>query len=222
MPSDINALNYGYIFLKDLQEINYMSDTQPSLLKRFAPLIIFLALVALLFIGLGLNPREVPSPFIGKPVPEFELPLLNQPGSFTQEELKGKVTLLNVWASWCYACRQEHEVVKLLSRQGIRIIGFNYKDEPADARRWLQQLGNPYESVVSDLDGRAGIDWGVYGAPETFLIDSQGIIRHKVIGPLSSVKNVDELMQAASSEEFSQLYSVLAPLKQRMEVQYGN
>ncbi len=198
-----------------------MSQKQASFLKRFAPLIIFIALVALLFIGLSLNPRLVPSPLIGKAAPEFELPLLNQAASFSEQDLKGQVTLLNVWASWCFACRQEHEVVKYLSKQGVRFIGFNYKDEPEDARQWLMRLGNPYQAIVSDLDGRVGIDWGVYGAPETFLLDKQGIIRHKVIGPLSSLDNVEGLMAAAEGEEFAELYKKLALLKQKLEVQYG-
>lgn len=171
-----------------------MENNQPSVIRRFMPLIVFVALVALLAIGLTLNPRLVPSPLIGKPAPEFNLPLLLAEGSFSNKDLIGHVTLLNVWASWCYACRQEHEVVKHLSRNGARIIGLNYKDEPDNAKQWLAQLGNPYESVAADRDGRIAIDWGVYGAPETFLIDQQGIIRHKVIGPLSDKGNYDALM----------------------------
>lgn len=171
-----------------------MENNQPSVIRRFMPLIVFVALVALLAIGLTLNPRLVPSPLIGKPAPEFNLPLLLAEGSFSNKDLIGHVTLVNVWASWCYACRQEHEVVKHLSRNGARIIGLNYKDEPDDAKQWLAQLGNPYQSVAADRDGRIAIDWGVYGAPETFLIDKQGIIRHKVIGPLSDKGNYDALM----------------------------
>ena len=110
-----------------------MENNQPSVLRRFMPLIIFGALVVLLAIGLTLNPRLVPSPLIDKPAPEFELPLLYQEGSFSNKDLTGHVTLINVWASWCFACRQEHEVVKNLSRNGVRIIGLNYKDEPDDA-----------------------------------------------------------------------------------------
>jgi cytochrome c biogenesis protein CcmG/thiol:disulfide interchange protein DsbE len=173
-----------------------MEKKQPSLLKRFMPLIIFGAMVVLLAIGLTLNPRLVPSPLIDKPAPVFELPLLFKEGSFSNEDLLGHVTLVNVWASWCFACRQEHEVVKNLARSGVRIIGLNYKDEPADAKNWLARLGNPYQVVAVDYDGRIAIDWGVYGAPETFLIDKQGIIRHKVIGPLSDPANYDALMAA--------------------------
>lgn len=176
-----------------------MNDNKPSMLKRFMPLIAFAVLVAFLGIGLTLNPREVPSALIGKPAPAFELPLLNQPGTFSEKDLLGHVTLVNVWASWCFACRQEHETVKYLSRNGIRIIGLNYKDEAVDAKNWLQKLGNPYQAVAVDHDGRVGIDWGVYGAPETFLVDRQGIIRHKVIGPLSSQEKFDELMAVLST-----------------------
>jgi len=153
-----------------------METTKPTLLRRFMPLIIFAVLVIFLAVGLTLNPREVPSPLIGKPAPEFELPLLLQDGSFSNKDLIGHVTLVNVWASWCFACRQEHEVVKHLSRQGVRIIGLNYKDEASDAKQWLAKLGNPYQAIAADRDGRIAIDWGVYGAPETFLIDQQGII----------------------------------------------
>ncbi|RKZ61282.1 MAG: DsbE family thiol:disulfide interchange protein [Gammaproteobacteria bacterium] len=164
------------------------------MLRRFMPLIIFTVLVIFLAVGLTLNPREVPSPLIGKPAPEFELPLLLKEGSFSNKDLIGHVTLINVWASWCFACRQEHEVVKHLSRQGVRIIGLNYKDEASDAKQWLAKLGNPYQAIAADRDGRIAIDWGVYGAPETFLIDRQGIIRHKVIGPLSDQEKFDALM----------------------------
>ena len=171
-----------------------METTKPTLLRRLMPLIIFAVLVIFLAVGLTLNPREVPSPLIGKPAPEFELPLLLQEGSFSNKDLIGHVTLLNVWASWCFACRQEHEVVKHLSREGVRIIGLNYKDDASDAKQWLAKLGNPYQAIAADRDGRIAIDWGVYGAPETFLIDQQGIIRHKVIGPLSDQEKFDALM----------------------------
>lgn len=171
-----------------------MENKSPTSWRRFMPLIAFAVLVVLLAIGLTLNPRLVPSPLIGKPAPEFELPLLLNDGSFSNKDLIGHVTLVNVWASWCFACRQEHETVKHLSRNGVRIIGLNYKDEPDDAKQWLAKLGNPYQRIAVDYDGRTGIDWGVYGAPETFLIDQQGIIRHKVIGPLSDKDNYDTLM----------------------------
>ncbi len=176
-----------------------MENNQPTILRRYMPLIIFAALVVVLAIGLKLNPREVPSPLICKPATAFELPLLSGEGSFSEKDFIGHVTLLNVWASWCFACRQEHEVVKQLSRKGVRVIGLNYKDEPADAKKWLARLGNPYQSIAVDRDGRIAIDWGVYGAPETFLIDQQGIIRHKVIGPLSDEEKYDALISVMST-----------------------
>jgi len=160
------------------------------------PLIIFAALVTLLAIGLTLNPRLVPSPLINKPAPEFELPLLLEQGSFSDKDFLGEVTLLNVFASWCISCRQEHEVIKYLVRKGVRVVGLNYKDEPEDAKKWLAALGNPYYKVAADYDGLAGIDWGVYATPETFLIDKDGIIRHKVIGPLTDKEKLDGLMAA--------------------------
>jgi cytochrome c biogenesis protein CcmG, thiol:disulfide interchange protein DsbE len=194
-----------------------MQNKQPTVLRRLMPLIIFVVLVVFLAIGLTLNPRLVPSPLIGKPAPEFELPLLLEEGNFSSKELLGQVTLVNVWASWCFACRQEHEVVKYLSSKGVRIIGLNYKDEPADAKNWLARLGNPYQKIVSDYDGRVAIDWGVYGAPETFLVDSNGIIRHKVIGPLSGIENVEGLLEASSEQGFNELAAVLQSVKQKME-----
>jgi len=176
-----------------------MEQKKPTLLKRFMPLIIFAVLVVFLAIGLTLNPRLVPSPLIGKPAPEFDLPLLIGDGSFSNKDLIGHVTLVNVWASWCFACRQEHETVKYLSQKGVRIIGLNYKDEADAAKNWLKKLGNPYQAIAADKDGRIAIDWGVYGAPETFLIDKEGIIRHKVIGPLSDKDNFDGLMSVMNS-----------------------
>lgn len=169
------------------------------------PLIIFALLVIMLGIGLTLNPRLIPSPLIGKPAPAFELPLLNSEGIFSDKDLKGQITLVNVWASWCFACRQEHEVVKQLARAGLRIVGLNYKDKKQDAQQWLARLGNPYQVVAVDEAGRVGIDWGVYGAPETFLVDQQGIIRHKVIGPVSDKDNYDALMAAIKNVSGGQL-----------------
>jgi cytochrome c biogenesis protein CcmG/thiol:disulfide interchange protein DsbE len=165
-----------------------------SLLRRFMPLIIFGLLVALLWYGLGLNPRLVPSPLVGKPSPQFELPLLNASGKLTHEDLKGDITLLNVFASWCFQCRVEHEAITYLSQQGFRVVGFNYKDAPEDATAWLRQFGNPYHVVAQDLDGRVGIDWGVYGAPETFVIDHNGIVRDKRVGPVDAEYISETLM----------------------------
>jgi len=157
-------------------------------MKRFLwPLAIFLLLVGFLAVGLKLDPREVPSPLIGKPAPAFELPLLQQPDKrFTPADMRGKVWLLNVWASWCESCRDEHPLLVELSKQGVLpILGLNYKDKSEDAQRWLTQFGNPYTLSAFDGDGRVGIDYGVYGVPETFVIDKQGVIRYKQIGPVT-------------------------------------
>jgi len=194
-----------------------MQNKQPSLLRRFMPLIVFAALVIFLAIGLTLNPRLVPSPLIDKPAPAFELPLLYGDGSISNKDLIGHVTLLNVWASWCFACRQEHEAVKYLGSNGVRIIGFNYKDEPANAKDWLAKLGDPYESVAADYDGRAGIDWGVYGAPETFLIDQDGIIRHKVIGPITDSDALDDIIEVSEKQHFDGLLKAVKSLKAQLE-----
>lgn len=157
--------------------------------KQFLiPFGLFAVLVVFLGIGLTLDPREVPSPLIDKPAPAFELPtLLNPAATFSPQDMRGKVWLLNVYASWCTSCRAEHLVITDLANRGeVEIVGLNYKDQPRDALNWLGKLGNPYITSVSDLHGRAGLDWGVYGVPETFLIDQQGIIRYKQIGPVTS------------------------------------
>ena len=147
----------------------------------------FGALVALLAVGLTLNPREVPSPLVGKPAPAFELPLLNEPArTFSSRDMAGEVWLLNVWASWCVACRVEHPVLLELAKSGaVPLYGLNYKDRREDGLPWLKRFGDPYVLSIHDLDGRLGIDYGVYGVPETFLIDKQGVIRYKRIGPLT-------------------------------------
>ena len=164
-------------------------------MKRFLwPLAIFILLVGFLAAGLTLKPREVPSPLVGKPAPAFELPVLQQPGKpfdpaarrFAPSDMRGKVWLLNVWASWCAACRDEHPLFVDLARRGVLpIIGLNYKDKGEDAQRWLKQLGDPYQLTAVDADGRVGIDYGVYGVPETYLIDAEGVIRYKQIGVLT-------------------------------------
>ena len=147
----------------------------------------FALLVALLAAGLGLNPREVPSPLIGKPAPHFELPLLAAPDkTFSQKNMLGKVWILNVWASWCPPCLVEHPVITALAKSGIApVIGLNYKDAREDALPWLKRNGDPFQLSVFDLDGRIGIDYGVYGVPETYVIDRKGVIRYKHIGPIT-------------------------------------
>jgi cytochrome c biogenesis protein CcmG/thiol:disulfide interchange protein DsbE len=157
-------------------------------MKRFLwPLGLFALLVVFLAVGLTLNPREVPSPLVGKPAPAFELPVLQQPDKrFSPAEMRGKVWLLNVWASWCDTCRDEHPLlVALQKRNVLPILGLNYKDKDAEARRWLAQFGDPYQFSVVDAEGRIGIDYGVYGVPETYLIDAEGVIRLKQIGALT-------------------------------------
>jgi cytochrome c biogenesis protein CcmG/thiol:disulfide interchange protein DsbE len=158
-----------------------------SKLRFLIPLALFVVLAGFLLRGLFLNPREVPSPLINKPAPQFSLAQLAQPDqSFGPHDMKGQVWLLNVWASWCVACRQEHPLlVELAKRKAVPIIGLNYKDKPDAAMGWLAQLGDPYDFSVKDLDGRVGIDYGVYGVPETFLIDKAGVIRFKQIGPVT-------------------------------------
>ena len=159
----------------------------PPRWRRFLPLAAFALLAVLLGVGLTLKPREVPSPFIGKPAPAFTLPLLADPArSFSPESMSGQVWLLNVWASWCAPCRDEHPLLVALAREtGVPIVGLNYKDDPRNAQEWLLRLGDPYRATATDRDGRTGIDWGVYGVPETFLVDRDGVLRHKVIGPLT-------------------------------------
>ncbi|MEO6024978.1 MAG: DsbE family thiol:disulfide interchange protein [Burkholderiales bacterium] len=157
------------------------------MLKYLAPLAIFIALALFLGRGLNLNPREVPSPLIDKPAPAFELSRLDKPEQkLSVAQLRGQVWLLNVWASWCVSCREEHPVlVEAAQTNAVPIYGLNYKDQRADALNWLRQFGNPYTLSISDPDGKVGIDYGVYGVPETYLIDKQGIIRYKKIGPVT-------------------------------------
>jgi cytochrome c biogenesis protein CcmG/thiol:disulfide interchange protein DsbE len=157
-------------------------------LRLLLPLAVFALLVAFLGKGLLLNPSEVPSPLIDKPAPDFSLPRLHDPvAQISNKDMAGKVWMLNVWASWCVSCRQEHPLLVDLSRRGIvPIYGLNYKDTREEAIAWLQQLGNPYLASAYDVDGRVGLDYGVYGVPETYVIDAQGVIRYKQIGPISA------------------------------------
>jgi cytochrome c biogenesis protein CcmG/thiol:disulfide interchange protein DsbE len=156
-------------------------------LRYVVPLAVFLLLVGFFAVGLMRDPREVPSPFIGKPAPAFRLAQLHQPEKvFTPEEMKGKVWLLNVWASWCVSCRVEHPVLVDMSKKNlVPIVGLNYKDKREDGMQWLTKFGDPYSLSAFDVDGRVGIDYGVYGVPETFVIDKQGVIRYKQIGPIT-------------------------------------
>jgi cytochrome c biogenesis protein CcmG/thiol:disulfide interchange protein DsbE len=155
--------------------------------KALIPLALFVVIAGFLFAGLKLNPREVPSPLVGKPAPAFQLPVLHEPAKrFQPADMKGKPWLLNVWASWCVTCREEHPLLVSLAKQKlVPILGLNYKDKGDDAQRWLKQFGDPYDFSIVDAEGRVGIDYGVYGVPETYLIDAAGVIRYKHIGALT-------------------------------------
>jgi cytochrome c biogenesis protein CcmG, thiol:disulfide interchange protein DsbE len=165
-------------------------------MRFLLPLGIFVLLVVLLAFGLTQDPKKVPSPLIDKAAPAFTLPrLANLSETFSPQDMAGKVWVLNVWASWCVSCRAEHEIIKKLSRmQMVDIVGLNYKDEVVDGKRWLQQLGNPYTFSVVDRDGRVGIDWGVYGVPETFIIGKDGLIKYKHIGPVTAQSLQDDII----------------------------
>ena len=165
-------------------------------LKFLLPLIVFAGIVALFVMGLQRDPTIVPSPFIGKPAPAFDLPALEDPEQRVTEDIfKGEVSLFNVWASWCPGCASEHELLMAIGTQSdVPIYGLNWKDERPAALKWLQNRGDPYKTVAVDRDNITGIDWGVYGAPETFLIDADGIILYKLIGPLTPTIWVEEFM----------------------------
>ena len=151
-------------------------------LKLFLPLILFVVLALFLFRGLELDPKELPSALIDRPLPEFRLPSLGQDRILSRADVTGQVGLLNVWATWCVSCRVEHPYLQLLADKGIPIYGINYKDVDADALRWLDELGNPYLANIADREGSLGLDLGVYGAPETYLVDAAGVIRYRHVG----------------------------------------
>lgn len=154
---------------------------------RLWPVAVFVALIALLGVGLTLDPRELPSALMNKPVPQFELPpVKGRSAGLASADLRGQVSVVNVFASWCTACRDEHPLwMDLSARRALVAHGLNYKDRPDDAARWLAELGDPYVRTGADLDGRAGIEWGVYGVPETFIVDKRGVIRDKIIGAIT-------------------------------------
>jgi len=156
-------------------------------LKFLLPLVLFMTLAALLAAGLGLDPKEVPSPLIGKPAPAFALARLDDSQvTIKRDDLLGKVWVLNVWASWCVACREEHPLlVDFSRRKTVPVYGLNYKDDRNDGLRWLARFGNPYDASLVDADGKVGIDYGVYGVPETFIVDKLGVVRFKHIGPVT-------------------------------------
>lgn len=163
------------------------------MMRYILPFVAFVVIAAFLFVGLNLNPHEVPSPLIGKPAPHFSLPQLHEPEKqFSPRDMLGKVWLLNVWSSWCVSCKEEHPVLMALAQQNVvPIYGLDYKDKRGDALTTLARGGNPYVLSASDLEGRIGIDYGVYGVPETYVIDKQGIIQYKQIGAVT-VQNLKE------------------------------
>jgi len=151
-------------------------------LKLFLPLILFTLLAMALFRGLSLDPTAMPSALIDRPLPAFTLPALGDDSRLSQANLQGQVALLNVWATWCVSCRVEHPYLKQLADQGIPIFGLNYKDDDQQALRWLSELGNPYRATIADREGTLGLDLGVYGAPETYLLDANGVVRYRHVG----------------------------------------
>jgi len=157
------------------------------------PLVLFLGMAGFLYKGLYLDPSELPSALIDKPFPEFSLPAVQGEKTLTRADLLGKPALVNVWGTWCIACRVEHPVLNQLAQQGVRIFGVNYKDVNADAVKWLSEFHDPYQMNIRDEEGSLGLNLGVYGAPETFLIDSKGIIRYKHVGVIDERVWRDEL-----------------------------
>ncbi|WP_374338735.1 DsbE family thiol:disulfide interchange protein [Methyloversatilis sp.] len=175
-------------------------------MKRYLwPLGLFLVLAGFLFAGLYLNPREVPSPLIGRSVPAFSVPQLAEPDrTFSPADMKGRVWLVNVWASWCVSCRQEHPLLVELAKTGVvPMVGLHYKDEREAGLKWLAQHGNPYLLSAYDRDGRVAIDFGVYGTPETFIVDKTGVIRYKHTGPLTPEKLRDDILPRVKQLEAS-------------------
>ncbi len=171
-------------------------------LRFLLPVLIMAALAALLLFGLHNDPREVPSPLIGKPAPAFDLARLDDEGRLGVQDLRGRPLLVNFWASWCAGCQVEHPFLMELSRRGIEIVGLDYKDTDDAGRAWLARHGNPYRIIAADPEGQAGLDWGVYGVPETFVLDAQGVIVYKHIGPLTEAawrEHIAPLLAGASS-----------------------
>jgi len=173
-----------------------------SRLKLYLPLAIFAILAGLLYRGLNNDPTELPSALIGKPFPSFELQSVESAETvYTQQDFRGEVTLVNVWATWCFACRLEHAMLNQLAEQGVKIVGLNYKDTRLAAQKWLDERGDPYKLNLFDPQGDLGFDLGVYGAPETYLVDAQGIVRYRRVGV------VDERIWAGELGELYREYS---------------
>jgi cytochrome c biogenesis protein CcmG/thiol:disulfide interchange protein DsbE len=178
--------------------------------SRWLPLIVFAVLAVVLAAGVWMSRKPdrdaLPSALLDKPAPEFALPVLHEPArSVSLADLRGAPFVMNVWGSWCPECRVEHPVLtRFAETKRVRVVGYNLKDEPADALRWLEQFGNPYWLVIADLEGRSAIDLGIYGAPETFLVDAKGIIRWKYVGPMSDAVINQQLLPALQAIENAQ------------------
>jgi len=176
--------------------------------KFLVPLFIFIAIAALLGLGLTMNPRAIPSTMIDKPAPKFDLPLLmDSSQNFTPADYKGQRWILNVWASWCVSCRVEHPILNELASNNATIVGLNYKDEPEKAKQWLAERGNPYQKSPMDMQGLAVIDWGVVAVPETFVIDENGVVVFKHTGPISAEiakLKILPLLDSGSDDEAAQ------------------
>lgn len=183
-----------------------MKRSHITFLKAALPLLLFIGFIFLLMSGLGKDPRKIPSPLINKPAPDFTLPTLYNPEkNISKDDLLGQYYLLNVWGSWCPSCRVEHPVIEEIARSGvIPVYGLNWKDEPENAKAWLHQFGNPYTEILVDYEGRTAINFGVYGAPETFVIDQKGIIRHKVVGEITPQIVQNELLPLIRKMEAGQ------------------
>lgn len=174
-------------------------------LKLFIPLVVFALLALLFWRGLSLDPNAMPSALLNKPVPEFQLPSLEDPQVMVSRDIfQGQVSLLNVWATWCPPCYDEHPYLVKLSQEGVRIIGVNYKDKVEDSQRWLNDLGNPYEVTIQDADGRLGVDLGVSGWPETYVVDAKGLIRYKHVGVVDDKAWREQLEPLVKSLQTSQ------------------
>lgn len=173
-----------------------LTPGRDSHLAGYIPLLVFLVMAVFLGIGLTMNPRDIPSPLIGKPVPEFSLPPVKGGTlGLASADLRGEVSIVNVFASWCVACREEHPVLMGIKQQGaVPLHGINYKDKPDDARAWLDEMGDPYTRIGADIAGKVAIDWGVYGVPETFVIDREGRIAYKQIGAVTPEILRDKIM----------------------------
>lgn len=174
--------------------------------RYLLPVGVFAALLGFFYFGLGRDKETLPSPLIGKPAPQFELPRVDDPSkTVSSKDLAGQTYVLNVWGTWCPGCRQEHDVLLEIARRNVvPIIGLDWKDDLALARRWLGELGNPYAVTAFDAEGRVAIDWGVYGAPETFLVDEQGAVVHKHVGPLTILDWERDFMPKIGREEVSE------------------